>query len=64
MSAEPKRRRAANCFKKDWLDETVITTTPTSHNDQRVYLRWISWITDALTTFIFNLLNYITLKLF
>ena len=39
MLAEPKRRRTANSFKKDWLDETVITATPTSHDDQRVYLR-------------------------
>ena len=39
MSAEPKRKRTASSFKKDWLDETVITATPTSHDDQRVYLR-------------------------
>ena len=35
MSAEPKRKRTASSFKKDWLDETVITATPTSHDDQR-----------------------------
>ena len=39
MSAEPKRRRIANSFKKDWLDETVITAITTSHDDQRAYLR-------------------------
>ena len=39
MSAEPKRRRTANFFKKGFLDETVITATPTSHDDQRIYLR-------------------------
>ena len=39
MSAEPKRKRTASAFKKDWLDETVRTATPTSHDDQRVHLR-------------------------
>ena len=39
MSAEPKRKRTASLFKKDRLDETVITATPTSHDYQRVYLR-------------------------
>ena len=39
MLAEPKRRRTANSFKKSWLDETEIMATPTSHDDQRVYLR-------------------------
>jgi len=39
MSAEPKRRRTASSFKTDWLDETVMAATPTSHDDQRVYLR-------------------------
>ena len=39
MSAEPKRKRTASSLKKDWLDEIVITATPTSHNNQRVYLR-------------------------
>ena len=39
MSAEPKCRRTANSFKKDWLDETVITAIPTSYSDQRLHLR-------------------------
>ena len=39
MSAEPKRKKTASSFKKDWLVETVITATSTSHDDQRVYLR-------------------------
>jgi len=39
MSAEPKCRRTASSFKTDWLDETVMAATPTSHDDQRVYLR-------------------------
>ena len=38
MSAELKRRRTANSFKENWLDETMITATPASHDDQHVYL--------------------------
>ena len=39
MSAKPKRKRTASSFKQDRLDETVITATPTSHDDQRLYFR-------------------------
>jgi len=39
MWAEPKRRRTASSFKRDWLDETVMAATLTSHDDRRLYFR-------------------------